>query len=113
MAGKSESARLVVRRLSEDAFGVARSLRLLVDDREAARIAHGATQMVELSAGAHRVQVAMDWCRSEPRTIHVSPGGAVELLAHARHAPNLPLNLLGIIAWPRRFFVLRESDRSG
>jgi hypothetical protein len=67
-----------------DCFGIGRTLRVLVDNREAARVRYSRRAVIALPPGVHSVAVRMDWCRSKPFDVEVPPGEVVELVAGLR-----------------------------
>lgn len=105
----ADRAFISVRRPSDDLFGMARKMPVYVDGHQIGRVAHNTRQVFEIEAGVRRITVAMDWCRSEPITLRVEPGQCVELCAFSRYRANLPMNLVGLIFWPRRFFIVQQQ----
>jgi len=69
----SDSARIRLTR-TQQWFGRFRGLAVLVDGEKRARLRCGQTVELEVPAGEHVVQVAMDWCRSTPLSVDCAPG---------------------------------------
>lgn len=87
-----------------------RDYHLLLDGREAGRVANGATLRLELSPGHHTLQMAIDWCRSPPLEISLAEGESARLECGANAHPLLAL--LYISLWKDRYLWLRRaSDR--
>lgn len=102
------SAQIAIARPRDDLFGLVRAMHVRVDGEPAGPVRHGQRQTFTVEPGTHQVQVSMDWCRSEPTTVQVGSQQTVELQAHSYYKANMLMNLLGIVLWPRRFFVLHE-----
>lgn len=106
-------AYIAVSRRSDDLFGMVRKLRVTVDGEPAGHVSHGKRAMFAVMPGEHRVTVSMDWCHSEPMAVRVEAGQTVELDAHSHYKANMLMNLVGIVCWPNRFFVVRPKAEAG
>jgi hypothetical protein len=100
---------LAVRR-AHDFCGIARRLRVLVDGREVGAVPYGQRAEFALEPGVRSVEVAMDWCRSEPYEVQVHPGELVEVEGGLRWRGLLwAWNLLAIFVCPSQVFVVRPE----
>jgi hypothetical protein len=96
---------------ARDYCGVLRRLRVLVDGEEIGDVAYGQRAEFALEPGAYSLQVAMDWCRSEPYEVHVCPGEVVELEGGLRwRGLSWRWSLLGGFVFPGRMFVVRPQQ---
>lgn len=93
------SVRVSIHRPREFA-SMARSYRVLVDGEEVGRLANGRTLRFEVRPGAHRLQVAIDWCSS--------PG--VQVVARPAH-PELSFTCGCRYAGWRAFLAWRAIRR--
>jgi hypothetical protein len=64
------------RRLWMDRF---RAYRALIDGKEVGAIRDGGSCTVRVRPGLHRIELRVDWARSEPRAVEVPRGGTVTL----------------------------------
>ena len=102
----STRAHIAVSRSEDDAFGIARQLRVTIDGEPAGGVKHADRSVFEVEPGPRQVRVAMDWCSSEPVSVQAEAGQTIELDARTRCASNPLMNALGVVAWPGRFFVV-------
>jgi hypothetical protein len=58
---------------------VLRSYRILVNGKEAGKIANNSTLETRVAAGPVTIEARLDWVRSEPLTIHAVPGQTLEV----------------------------------
>jgi hypothetical protein len=84
---------------ARDYCGVLRRLRVLVDGEEIGDVAYGQRGEFALEPGVYSLQVAMDWCRSEPYEVHVCPGEVVELNHRARKCREFFTLLLRVVVF--------------
>ena len=63
----------------DDSFGIARKLKVFIDDVEVGNAGWNETSDFQTAAGPHEVYVKMDWCRSAPFAFDSLDGDAVEL----------------------------------
>ena len=88
-------------------MGLIRTLDVYVDDVRVGDLKAGETRLFETQAGAHRLRVQMDWCRSPDFGIHVSASETPPLEASCRFGGLLNIcDLPGIVLWPKRLFVI-------
>jgi hypothetical protein len=93
-----------------DFFGVYRCCRVLVDHVEVGRIPYWSRKEFSCAPGSHRVQVAMDWCRSKPLTVEITAGRPVELeCGMAFRGWWWYFGLLACIFAPHRVLFVREA----
>jgi hypothetical protein len=79
-----------------------RAYRVLIDGERVATVRRGETVQVTVAPGSHRVQVALDWGRSEPLTVQL---GAGEELALRCFTAATPLNALYRATLGRRRYL--------
>jgi hypothetical protein len=94
-----------------DHFGVARSLRVLVDGEDVGELFYWEHKHFGCKPGSHSVQVEMDWCRSEELLIEVQPGETIELECGSAFR-GLLLWWVGLVAAfvaPGRVFIVRRA----
>ena len=95
-------------RRAKDYCGMARDIRVLIDDEEVGRVAYGCWGDFPLEPGAYSVTIKMDWGRSAPYQIEVEEGEAVELEGSIRWRGFLwVLTLFAMFVPPWRIFVVR------
>jgi hypothetical protein len=80
-------ARIILRR---DEDGVAerfRSYRIFLDGERVGSIKRGETIVLEVSAGHHSLQAAIDWGRSPPVDLDLDPGQELEVRCWTNASP--------------------------
>jgi hypothetical protein len=90
-------------------MGLIRRLDVYLDNVRIGDLKPGETRSFEATAGAHRVHVQMDWCRSPDVAIEVSASGSMMLETGSRIGGWLNIfDLPGILLWPRRFLIIES-----
>ena len=95
---------LVVRRLHVPWRDRARNYRVLVDGVQKAQIGDDSTVQIGVMPGTHRVQLAIDWCRSPEVEFTIEHGGIARMECRPNAKPLLAL--LYITIWRNRYIAL-------
>ena len=82
-----------------------RRYRVIVDEKEVARVGNGAEARISIPPGEHVVQMQIDWCYSNALSVVVQAGQAQPLVCGPNGAPLLAL--LYITFWRRKYLWLR------
>ena len=91
-------------------FGCLRGLRVLIDEHEVGTIRTSGRFEFDLPPGDYAVQMAMDWCVSEPYPVRVAAGDFVELEAGLQWWELMWwFNVVAVLVCPRRVFVRRPA----
>jgi hypothetical protein len=78
-----------------------REYHVLIDNERVGTLRDGQSSTYSVDAGSHRVQLQIDWARSEPRTVDVAAGDIVALECRGRN----PLAALYWITFGRNRYV--------
>jgi hypothetical protein len=88
----------------------ARAYTLLVDGREMGQVKAGEALDAEVPAGAHEVQLKIDWARSLPQTLDLGSGET----ANFSCAPNAnPLTALWWVSVGRKRYIRLDREDAG
>lgn len=110
MADLPEGTGLALRR-ARDFCGVNRSMCVFIDGRPMGTVAYGGRELFPLPPGVYDVQVAMDWCRSEPRVVRIGVGETIELEGGLRwRGFAWRWSLFSIFVFPGWTFVVRDVN---
>ena len=113
MAEAATQAGIALTRV-RDYCGIFRKMRVFLDGQKVGRFPYGTRAVFAAAPGEHDVYVQMDWCRSEPLGVSVESGQVIELECGCRLLNwRWLLNLVGVFAWPRRFFFVRLKHGPG
>lgn len=63
----------------EDFFGMARKLKVFIDDKHVTDLKYNQGININVSPGLYKVQVKMDWCTCKPEEVQLDAGEKVEL----------------------------------
>ena len=110
MASDQVATTLVLSR-KKDWFGMLRAMGVYVDGEKVGSVGRRQPATFEVEPGQHRVQVRMDWCRSEELAVHVLLGTRLEVSCGLRAGGWRWLtNFVGIVLWPHRLFVIEPLE---
>jgi hypothetical protein len=99
---------LVVRRLPVSWTDRARDYRVLVDGQPRAAIKNDDTVQIGVTPGSHRVQLAIDWCRSPELAFEIAHGEIVRVECRANASPLLAV--LYVTIWRNDYIALRRVE---
>ena len=95
---------------ARDYCGVLRSMRVLIDGNEVGEVRYGGRLEIPLPPGVYSVQVAMDWCRSEPYEVHIREGELAEVEGGLKwRGLAWRWSLLAVFVAPWWVFVVRPA----
>jgi hypothetical protein len=100
VAGSDEGA-IEVRRERRLWLDRLRAYRVLIDGEEVGAVRDGGSCVVWVRPGVHRVELRVDWARSEPRAVEVSRGRTVKLACRGPSQFTVPYWL----TWGRRRYL--------
>jgi hypothetical protein len=86
-----------------------RAYKVAIDDEVVGSIGHGEEKVFEVSPGRHRVQLHIDWGRSQPVEVDAQEDAEVRLTCHGR---NPLLALYWITVGRDRYVVLEPAAAS-
>ena len=89
---------------------VLRRYAVLVDDTKVGRIGRGETLRLDVPAGAHRLQLKIDWCSSAPLTAVVEGGEAVGFACAPGGEASEALN--SVTAGRNAYIILEPATES-
>jgi hypothetical protein len=101
-------ARILLRRERDGVAERFRGYHIFVDGEHAGAIKRGETIVLDVSAGHHTLQAAIDWGRSLPVDIDLDPGEEVEVQCWTNARPLTAL--YWITLGRRRYLGLRVSE---
>jgi hypothetical protein len=95
---------------ARDCYGVFNSIHLFIDGEEVGTVHYGCRKVFHLTPGAHSLWFRMDWFRSSPYEVTISPGELIELEASLRWRGFAQcLSAFAIFIIPGRVFVVRPA----
>lgn len=95
---------------ANDCVGVLRKMKVLIDGQDAGAIRYGGELELPLPSGIYSVQVAMDWCISEPCQVQICEGQTVKLEGGLRRRGmrGWVWSLSAIFSMPSQVFEVRR-----
>lgn len=106
-AGGTRDGAIEVRRLTRPYTDRLREYHVLIDEQRVGTLRYGETGTYPVEAGSHRVQIRIDWTRSQPQTVEVTVGKTAALECRGRN----PLGALYWISVGRNRYVRLEIAR--
>src|SRR5699024_8693923 len=99
---------IIVQRAESRRYDRIRNYKVVVDGRVAARIGNGDTATIKVEPGRHTVCMAIDWGRSKPLDVTVSPNQVVQLECGPNVKRGLALGYAPVLF--RRWVGLRPAS---
>lgn len=106
-----EKSTIRIRR-AEDFFGMARKLKVLIDDEHVTDLKYGEGIDIHVRPGFHTVRVKMDWCTCRPAGVKLDSGEQVEFEVEAgfdESITNMFKQLYNVFFNASDFFTLKRQ----
>lgn len=97
---------------AEDYFGMARKLKILIDDEHVTDLKYGQGIDIHVSPGFHTVRVKMDWCTCKPAGVKLDAGERAEFKVETgfdESVISMFRQLLNIFTNASEFFTLQRQ----
>lgn len=101
-------SQIVIRRVERRWQDRTRDYKIIVDGRKVARVGNGGKATISIEPGKHNVRMAIDWGRSKPLDVHISPEQSLQLECGPNVKPGLAL-IYAIVLF-RRWIWLRPAN---